>query len=237
MSNPMRWLDDPATPEELRALLRACPGPSEISEATLSRSRRRVTFLALVPVSLAGLFTSKAVAASILAIATLSVGAAAVNVVRTKAHHEPQNAPIIVSPAPVQTVDRPAPAAVKEIDAPVLEPTAPPPTKAAPRPMDRASPPRETHASDAEFLEEVAILQTAQGLVDVAPRQALDNLQLYREKYPTGRLRLEASVLEIEALFAAGEREEARAQRSRIESSVRGSIYERRLNALDSEKP
>ena len=62
-----------------------------------------------------------------------------------------------------------------------------------------------------------------------ADRRALETLRHYRDRYPAGSFRPEASALEIEALMKLGRADEARALAERFVAQHRGSLLARRV--------
>jgi outer membrane protein assembly factor BamD (BamD/ComL family) len=65
-----------------------------------------------------------------------------------------------------------------------------------------------------------------------ASERALETLQRYLSKYPTGSFRPEATALKIETLVRMGRTKEARALADRFVADHRGSPLARRVSEL-----
>jgi hypothetical protein len=141
---------------------------------------------------------------------------------------------IVFATRPSTTAPAPAvgPAPVNDVQAVVEAPTAP----AVERATDPANPEspsatesparaaRPPPARTSGLSEQIALVDAARSAVTAgAGDRALALLRQYREKYPTGSFRPEASVLQIEALAKVGRSMEARALAERFIAEHRSS--------------
>jgi hypothetical protein len=142
-------------------------------------------------------------------------------------HVEPATAPAETSAVPAMSVTA---LPNVEVAAPDVR-AARTATVAAPR---AAAPATEVADLRAELLALDAVRAATD---DGRPRKALALLDGYASKYKTGKLREEASVLRIEALAAAGERESARRLADRFLRESPTTIYTARVRAAVARVP
>ena len=74
-------------------------------------------------------------------------------------------------------------------------------------------------------------------LLSKSPRQALSVIERYRVTWPTGRMHLEATVLQIEALVQAGQRTQATSLARDFLASNPRTPFARRVRALVGLEP
>jgi hypothetical protein len=90
--------------------------------------------------------------------------------------------------------------------------------------------------SDSSLADEVLALKTARSaLAGGRPKRALVALNTYAQRFPAGRLSLEAEVLRIEALAQAGQAAEARARAGAFVAAHPSSPYAHRVRAAGGE--
>jgi len=224
MTEPRRLLD------EASGLDRAVLESAADDAPSPARRRRVVAALGLTSVAV----SSSAAAAGGVASWKIAIGIAAVTA------DEPRTVPVVVATArPVPSASAmPSAAPIAPIvsAAPMPQVEAPPsPVVVTARPAPRRMV-RETAeiASDAtpSIAREIALIDRARAsIAKGAPKSALATLDEYDVTCPAGTLSLEASVLRIEALAAAGHHDSAAARaRSFLERHPR-STYDARVRA------
>ncbi|MBN9162050.1 MAG: hypothetical protein J0I07_13900 [Myxococcales bacterium] len=239
MTEPRRLLD------EASGLDRAVLESAADDAPSPARRRRVVAALGLTSVAVsssaaaAGGVASWKIAIGIAAVTSLGVGGAIVRAQHSPAD-EPRTVPVVVATArPVPSASAmPSAAPIAPIvsAAPMPQVEAPPsPVVVTARPAPRRMV-RETAeiASDAtpSIAREIALIDRARAsIAKGAPKSALATLDEYDVTCPAGTLSLEASVLRIEALAAAGHHDSAAARaRSFLERHPR-STYDARVRA------
>jgi hypothetical protein len=230
MTELRRWIDEGATPSELRALDEAR------SLRPSSDVRRRM--LAGVGVGAAlGVTTASTAAASttifggMLGKALLATVVAAALSGAAWQYRQRSNATSHTA-ARAQATPVAPPAPEPQIPAPVVaEPVAspavsPPPSPA--RPPAAAAP-----TPSASLSDEVAALDRARRALDSKrPQEALKELEAYRKRFPRGTLAAEQTVLSVEALLARGDNARAIALADRFAAAQPNSAYARRVQDL-----
>lgn len=107
-------------------------------------------------------------------------------------------------PAPPPPVDAPS------VDAPPPEPVAEVKPSRPPPPKPRPAPVPTPAAEEEDLLAlEVSLLDQARTQLPASPANALAALDRHSKQFPKGSLKLEASLLRVEALVKAGRRAEA----------------------------
>jgi hypothetical protein len=179
-----------------------------------------------IAASKAGLFKGAgAVVAKWVAVSALAgLGSAGVWVARThlRAREVDLSTPKVVATTDVAATpkENPAPAAAPVADEP--------PIKAIPAPHEtKAAPASPSLATEVSALQ---MARTALAAHDSA--SALAALDLYKARFPAGRLAPEATVLRIEALVEHGDRAQASALADKFESSNPKSPYADRIRSI-----
>lgn len=243
MTEPRRLLD------EASGLDRAVLESAADDDPSPARRRRVVAALGVTSMAVsssaaaAGGVASWKIAVGIAAVTSLGVGGAIVRAQHSPAQvapNDPRPVPVVVASArPVPSasaIPSAAPLAPVVSAAPLPQVEAPPsPLVVTARPAPRRMV-RETAeiASDAtpSIAREIALIDRARtSIAKGAPKSALATLDEYDVACPGGTLSLEASVLRIEALAAAGDHDGAAGRaRSFLERHPR-STYDARVRA------
>jgi hypothetical protein len=129
-------------------------------------------------------------------------------------------APTLIAPPPPPDSPRAAIRPAGEVAEP-----APSPTVAIPR----------SHVATARggLRDEIAYVDAAQtAMLSGDDRRALEILGRYRDKYPSGSFRPEATAIRIEALMKLSRQDEAKALATRFVAENRGSLLARRVAEL-----
>lgn len=248
MPDPERWRDDASTSPELRHALSALRPSRPLPEEVRERSAHRIAIMVAFPAFMAAIFTTKGVAAAILA--GCVTAAVVVSVVVSSSHAPPPrplhaHAPIAIESASVQSTSinvamaraATAPASTSSAPAFALVHATPSPVSsnagvAKPSAPASAPTPAESSSSADPLQEEVHLLQDAKAHVTSAPLTALARVHEHEVKFPHGTLAIEREMVAVEALMSAGRRQDARARAARLRPSLGGSIYAERLDAL-----
>ncbi|HEY3500195.1 MAG TPA: hypothetical protein VGK73_36140 [Polyangiaceae bacterium] len=236
MTEPRRWLDDPDAPAELRELLERAPRGRPLDGGTRSRLGRRVARYAVIPLSAATWLSVKSAAALGVAAGVATAGVVAV-VERTvllperppaaKAAQRPVPSPA-QQPSRVEAPLAPPAASAELVPAPEL-PRAPV-TPAAPVAPAAAEHPEAT--SGGGLAEETLLLERTRRALATAPALALELTREHTRRFPKAALRAERQLLEIEALYRTGQRDQARALGERLLASGNDDLYAERVRRL-----
>jgi hypothetical protein len=244
MSEPRRWLQDPELSSELRALLEAGEPPPELPLAERRRLGRFVTSVSAGLIATSLLFTTKVVAALLVAgVGSVATWQVVEHVVLAPAtSSEPAPRPHVVSPLRVNRL----PGRLPQVEAPAVEvnllpppvevnvePTpvevnpsiVAPPRPRAPRPV-LAAPRVDPLAAEAE------LLLRARGLLDADPAAALDVAEQHARAFTSGQLGAERELIAIDALRRLGQDRDARQRAAALIASQPGSMYVRRARHL-----
>lgn len=242
--DPPRLFQDPAVPDDVRALLRDLPGPPPMPEAAFTSGRRRVAVMAAFPVFMAGLFKAKTAVAAAVALAMTAVAVTSAVVVHERylasnramspLVQNVQNAGDVAAPialpAPTPEATFTAATASEHLEPPAAGPKGLTARAVDLRPALTAS--SAPLASEDQLAEEVKVLQEAKALVKSQPQAALAKTREHASRFPRGTLSLEREMVAVEALVASGRMQDARSRANALRSSVKGTIYETRLDML-----
>lgn len=145
--------------------------------------------------------------------------------------------PRLDAPVVAQPVHSAAPIASSDVVAALASGTTE--VAAAAPPRSTASAPRSRGgATVADIQDQIALLDDARAALAVgASSRALELLQQYRSKYPTGSFQPEAAALKIEALTKLGRMAEARALSRRFIEEHRGSPLSDRVSHIVGNAP
>jgi hypothetical protein len=235
MKDPTRLLDSPASETELR-LLRAAiseePPPAAVQRLALALGLPAEAPATLAPAA-SDAATGLGTAATQLTALTIGASILAAGSVVWFVTSRP--------PAAELAPRRPVPAAL----APAVSPIAPQATRPPPLPAASDTAERAQRAAAAEgpatgaapegrgLAQEIAAVDAArQLLASGQAREALAALARYARAHPTGALRQEATLLEIEAWQRAGERARARKLARAFLADNPGSPHAQRIRAL-----
>jgi hypothetical protein len=231
MNEPRRWLDDPEAPRELRELLREAPRGRALDSGTRSRLGRRVLRYAAIPLSAAAWLSVKSAAAL-----GVAAGVATASVVAVVEH-------TVLAPDPVPgestkaTRDKPRVPKIRgpeRLQAPVVPPA--PSAEPAPtsEPAHSASPPKPVGGKGQPpgLGEETQLLERARQKLASEPATALELAREHIRRFPKAQLAAERSLIEIEALYRTGHRDQARSLAEQLLAHGADDLYAERLRRL-----
>ncbi|HEY5959754.1 MAG TPA: hypothetical protein VIV60_24540 [Polyangiaceae bacterium] len=256
MSDPIRLVDDPRAPSELRNLLARAPRARALDPTARHRIGRRLArFLALPLVLTVGLTMKTAAAALAVATGGLVVGAVVI--------HEVQVLRALSVPLPIpshsatqrqraramvervasdatrrellERVEMPTPAAAfPDADTAVSNPSlASRGSPAAPRKLAAAAPAsvQSSIGVQSSGLElEAAMLETARRALATSPAEALAIVGEHRARFPRATLTSERDLIQLDALCRMQRRAEARQLGNLLRA--RGGLYAERVDRL-----
>jgi hypothetical protein len=239
MNEPRRWLDDPDAPSELRELLERAPRGRDLDGATRVRLGGRVARYAAIPLTAAAWLSVKSAAALGVAAGVATAGVVAV-VERTVLAPE---TPSSTQPAsdPKRSVSKRRSAAVPGQPATLhesVEPVEPilpsvPSAEFAPlEPARTAPPPSNLAPTPRGLAEESRLLEQARRALASTPAAALELTRQHAQRFPKAQLGAERSLLEVEALYRMGRRDQARALAERLLSRGTDDLYAERVRRL-----
>jgi hypothetical protein len=128
----------------------------------------------------------------------------------------PAAPPALTAPAPLPAPSQPETDVVAE----------PAPRAIAPTQRTRA-------ATTSDLRDQVAFIDSARAaMLAGSSRRALEILNRYQDRYPTGSFRPEATALKVEVLMKLGRDAEARALAERFVAEHRGSLLARRVASV-----
>jgi hypothetical protein len=247
VTDPTRWRDAPEeAPKGLKDLLDAAAPPTALPSAVRQRGLVRASRLAALPVAATlSWFGLKTAAA-----AAVTAGLAAVTVVAVQ--QVTQSQPEAVPAAAPSVITRPETAVIPpppRLDSPALNPQPDTPSDdpaSADLATDATGDPSGPDGADvgasrqpgavADFsdqasdglAEETRLLEHARAALATDPARALAITRQHAAGFPAGRLSVERSIIEIQALQRLGRRSEARARgRRMLEQSPRGLYADR----------
>jgi hypothetical protein len=247
MKEPVRWRDDPALAEDIRAVLRRLPKARPLDAATQSRIGHQLGRHLTLPLALTSWLTIKAAAASLaLAAASMGLGAVLVHEVHVV------KSPSVTASAPLPSrVSKRLPARQAQIittEASIAQPTRLAPSAvAAACPDEDTSESKQNHSrmlatarprpsaapspSPRNALEtEAAMLELARRALASSPAEALAIAEEHRSEFPEAALSLERELIRVEAFHRLGRRQEARALAEGLRQH--GGLYSERVNRL-----
>jgi hypothetical protein len=231
VSEPKRWLDDPNAPAELRELLQRAPRGRALDGATRARLGSRVARYAAIPLSAAAWLSVKSAAALGVAagVATASVVAVVERTV------------LAPEPPPAATTPPKAPAAARTAAERPLSPSPSPPasvesapaaTVPAPPVAPRTPIPSAAWPVEGGLAEETALLEKARRALGPAPASALELTREHAQRFAKPELRAERNLIEIEALYRVGRRDQARSLAERLLAGSADDLYAERVRRL-----
>lgn len=101
-----------------------------------------------------------------------------------------------------------------------------------PRSRRRQSRTEPADGNGASSIDEAALIARARDALDRNPQLTLHWIQRHRREFPGGLLRMEADVLEAEALARSGRRDEARRRAEMLLAGPAGDAYSHRLRRV-----
>lgn len=135
------------------------------------------------------------------------------------------------NPSPLEVAVEP------EVPAEVVDEAAEQPVAVRSQVNERVIPAAQKTAEGSTVKAELALLEQARSSLNASnPNAALQTLRRYAERYPRGSMRLEAEVLRVEALAAAGRTSEAARLAERLLSRNPKSVVAARLRRFTSKE-
>lgn len=139
------------------------------------------------------------------------------------------------SPSPLEVAAEPEVPAAPSAE--VMDEAAEQPVAVRSQVNERIIPAAQKTAEGSTVKAELALLEQARSSLNASnPNAALQTLRRYAERYPRGSMRLEAEVLRVEALAAAGRTSEAARLAERLLSRNPKSVVAARLRRFTSKE-
>jgi hypothetical protein len=228
MSEPVRWLDDPASAPALRDAVRGLPAhPPELRAEVLGAV---ATNLHRAPAS----GHAAAIAGFVAAIVALSLVLSAV----LRPAGEPSRDKTVTERAAIEAPDEPRELAVPDAARPIeraarveLRDRG----RARERPAERRAVPTLRQVS-APAESEADLLRRARRALATDATAAFALASEHQTAYPRGALVLEREVVAIDALLRLGRTTEAQARRAELETSYPNTLYRERIDRLFRER-
>lgn len=230
MTDPTRWLDDDATPRELRELLASADRLAPIPEPALRRSRQRVLALPALSAAAGAFFWLPQAALG----AALGAAVAAVAVAPgfSSSKTPPQSVgtarPTVASTAPpMKSPLPPAPEPAGETTPPDVAPSVESTKNRARHDAGIHEP-----VSEHGVTREARLLETARELLARDPPRALAALSRHAREFPHGTLETERELMSVDALMRLHRRADAEAHAAALRARAPNNIYERRIEQI-----
>jgi hypothetical protein len=225
MSAPRRWVDDPDSDEELRELLRGTSRARPLDPLTRRRLGAKVARASALPAAAAGWLFVKSAAAALGVVLGGGAIAAATGVVDWSPRAETETAPAPRSERARPGPSRPAPRA--EPASPLVVPELPVTMNPAP-----SLPSAPTAPAVGTLSAEAALLERARREMHATPGLALSIAAQHGQRFPSGQLASERTLIQVEALHRLGRDAEARKLARGLLAGSSGGLYAERVRQL-----